>query len=125
MSYFSLTGNSAALNAAEALYRAAHNQTDRLNGLRAVVNSTDRSRATAMLNHFYDSWKDDTQMVETWFSMQSAGDGVTVETIESLMQHQAFDITNPNKVRSVLGGFISNFKAYHNAKGDALWLCGR
>ncbi|TCS40194.1 aminopeptidase N [Reinekea marinisedimentorum] len=120
LGYFALmTGNSTALNAAEALYRAAHNQTDRLNGLRAVVNSTNRSRANAMLNHFYDSWKDDTQMVETWFSMQSASDGVSVDSISALMQHEAFDITNPNKVRSVLGGFISNFKSFHNSAGDA------
>jgi aminopeptidase N len=119
LSYFSLTGDNSALSSAEALYRAAHNQTDRLNGLKAVVNSTDRNRATSLLNHFYDGWCDDTQMVETWFSMQSGCEGVTVQTIATLMQHEAFDITNPNKVRSVLGGFIANFKAFHNNSGDS------
>lgn len=33
------------------------------------------------------------------------------------MQHPAFDMTNPNKVRSVLSGFAQNFKAFHDEQG--------
>ena len=117
MYYWVATGAPEAVTFAEALYRAANNQTDRLNGLSAVLESNDRDRKTMLLAHFYRQWSSDTQMVETWLSLQSSAAGVTLERIRELMAHEAFDLTNPNKVRRVLGGFAANFKQFHDTNG--------
>ena len=116
--YWVLTDDKMALNCAEALYRAAQNQTDRLNGLKAVMASQDVDRQQRLLAHFYRHWQQDTQMVETWLVLQASAEGMTVADIVQLMAHDAFDFTNPNKVRSVLGAFTQNFKAFHDAQGE-------
>lgn len=116
--YWVCTGSAEALTFAEAHYRAANNQTDRFNGIMAVMKSSDVVRQQVLRDHFYRQWKDDTQMVETWFGMQSNAQSVEVAVLRELMQHDAFDMTNPNKVRAVLGNFAMNFEAFHDAKGD-------
>ncbi len=117
LSYWVTTEAEEAVTFAEALYRAANNQTDRLNGLRSVLESKDGNRKTSLLMHFYRHWKDDTQMVETWFSMQSSAGASKLSDVAPLLEHEAFDFTNPNKVRSVLGGFAGNFKQFHDTEG--------
>jgi aminopeptidase N len=118
LNYWVNSGDGEAVNYAEALYRAAHNQTDRLCGLKAVLESGETQRQQSLIDHFYRHWKDDTQMIETWFALQAGSDGVKVAQLKELMAHEAFDMTNPNKVRSVLGGFAMNFKAFHDANGS-------
>lgn len=118
LQYWVKSGADEAVNYAEALYRAANNQTDRLNGLSAVLKTDDQTRQEALLAHYYRHWKDDTQMVETWLAMQTSATDVSVAQLQALMTHEAFDIKNPNKVRSVLGGFAGNFKSFHDNKGE-------
>lgn len=118
LQYWVKGGNDDAVNYAEALYRAANNQTDRQNGLLAVLKSDDTDRKDALLAHFYRQWKDDTQMVETWLAFQAGATDVTVDQLKALMTHEAFDIKNPNKVRSVLGQFAANFKSFHDDDGE-------
>ncbi len=118
LSYWVATGSEEAISYAEALYRAAHNQTDRLNGLKAVLQSKDEQRQQSLINHFYRHWQNDTQMVETWFSLQASAEAIDANAILTLMSHEAFDIKNPNKVRSVIGGFAANFKAFHGTNGE-------
>jgi len=118
LNYWTLSGDDNAVNYAEALYRAAQNQTDRLNGLRAALESEDINRKNAILAHFYRHWHEDTQMIETWFSLQAGAEGTSVASIKELMAHEAFDMTNPNKVRSVLGAFATNFKTFHDEAGE-------
>ena len=118
LNYWVASGASEAVSYAEALYRAAHNQTDRLNGFKAILESSDHQRQQSLVNHFHRHWQNDTQMVETWFSLQVSSAAVDVTAVKALMTHEAFDIKNPNKVRSVIGGFASNFKAFHGFNGD-------
>jgi aminopeptidase N len=42
-----------------------------------------------------------------------------VENVKKLMEHEAFDVTNPNKVRALVGGVVGgNFTAFHNKDGS-------
>lgn len=111
------TGDEDALQYAEAMYRAAQNHTDRMNALRAVLLSTDDGRKSSLIAHFYRHWQNDTQMLETWFAVQSGSPTVTVDQLRELMKHDAFDIKNPNKVRSIVGAFAMNFEAFHDNEG--------
>ena len=53
--------------------------------------------------------------------MQSASsDFADLQHIRMLMEHEAFDFLNPNKVRSVIGAFAGqNLKNFHALDGQA------
>lgn len=120
--YWLKAGDQAAFDFAADLYRQAGNQTDRSNALRAVLAGDDQALQEEMLESFYERWQGDNQMVEQWLSMQASAPGVTRADIEKLMQHEAFDLKNPNKVRSVIGGFANNVECFHDADGAGYQL---
>jgi len=60
------------------------------------------------LSVFHDRWQDNALVMEKWFQMESMSVvGGTVDRLKALMQHPSFDPNNPNKLRSVLGAFMS------------------
>jgi len=104
-------------------YDCANNMTDSSTALRALVNNPSESSKAMkdeLLAHFYQQWQSETLVVEQWLSMQSAAmvpDNLS--TIQALMQHEAFDIKNPNKVRSVIGAFChNNAVGFHKLDGS-------
>jgi aminopeptidase N len=104
-------------------YENANNMTDSSGALRAVVNNPSSQfpeMKKELLDHFYDRWSQETLVVEQWFSMQSAAIiPDNLQAIKALMQHDAFDIRNPNKVRSVIGAFChNNTVAFHQLDGS-------
>ena len=53
-----------------------------------------------VLSSFYDQWKDDTLVMLIWLSVQAQSEiPGNLESVRALMDHSAFDIKNPNKVR--------------------------
>lgn len=116
--YWVKAGDQSAYDYADELYRRATNQTDRGNALQAAMAGEDHSLQDELLGHFYEQWKGDTQMVEQWLSLQASAPGAKPSDIEKLMQHTAFDLKNPNKVRSVIGGFARNTEAFHDEAGE-------
>ena len=68
---------------------------------------------------FYGRWKHDTLVLDKWFSLQAMSHlPGTLESVERLMEHPAFDIRNPNKVRSLVGAFChGNQVRFHDAGG--------
>ncbi|MEX0623950.1 MAG: DUF3458 domain-containing protein, partial [Saccharospirillum sp.] len=120
--YWLKAGDQAAFDFAAELYAGATNQTDRSNALRAVLAGDAEALQQSLLSDFYERWQSDTQMVEQWLTMQAGTPGMTVAGIETLMQHPAFDIKNPNKVRSVIVGFAMNTESFHDEKGEGYAL---
>ncbi len=43
---------------------------------------------------------------------------ISIAKMNTIMKNKAFDIRNPNKVRSLIGGFCHNLKAFHNPDGS-------
>ena len=67
-------------------------------------------------------------MINLWFSLQAASDGLaTIDDVNALLQHEAFDMKNPNKVRSVIAVFAGqNLRRFHAKDGKAyMWLAER
>ncbi len=64
-------------------------------------------------------WQDDALVMDKWFALQALSDRPgTLSRVQKLMEHPAFAITNPNKVRSLIGAFChSNLVAFHAADG--------
>ncbi|MDC3314456.1 aminopeptidase N [Alphaproteobacteria bacterium] len=73
----------------------------------ALNNSLSSARDVG-LSVFHDRWQDNALVMEKWFQMESMSVvGGTVDRLKALMQHPSFDPNNPNKLRSVLGAFMS------------------
>ncbi len=102
---------------AESLFRNADNMTEQsgaLNLWSSVVNTEWHGAMDA----FYDQWKSDAQVVEKWLAIRASARGVRVEDIRQLTEHDAFDWGNPNRIRSVIGGFaMRNPAAFHASDG--------
>lgn len=76
-----------------------------------------------LLECFYQYWQEDIDAINYWFFIQiSAHTPNVVKQVERLMQHPAFDLTNPNKVYAVLGAFIKNPYGFHALSGAGYQL---
>ena len=97
----------------------ANNMTDVLSGLTVLSHHENALRQNA-LDTFYEKWKHDAQVVEKWFAIQAGADLPDVlDRVKALMQHEAFSLTNPNKVRSLIGRYCAgNIVHFHAADGS-------
>lgn len=100
-------------------FETANNMTDVLSALGCLSHYDTELRQKA-LEQFYDKWKHDAQVVEKWFAIQAGSDLPNIlDKVKTLMQHEAFTLTNPNKVRSVVGRFCAgNIAHFHAADGS-------
>lgn len=100
-------------------FETANNMTDVLSALGCLSHYDTELRQQA-LDQFYDKWKHDAQVVEKWFAIQVGSDFSNIlDKVKTLMQHEAFTLTNPNKVRSVVGRFCAgNIAHFHAADGS-------
>ncbi|AWF83382.1 aminopeptidase N [Microbulbifer sp. A4B17] len=120
LSYMCVTETEDALDIAQTQFETAGNMTDSAAALAVIINHAAEKRAQDLIREFYERWKADTQVVELWLSQQSCSPKRgTLENVRALMQHPAFEMKNPNKVRSVIGGFANrNFKQFHKKDGS-------
>lgn len=102
---------------AEEQYYAATNMTDRLAAFAALLHSSYENKA-ALIADFYSHWQDDALVLDKWFTMQALTPEIQVlSAIHKLLDHPSFSITNPNKVRSLIGAFTANMRAFHRTDG--------
>ncbi len=113
-------GDEDALTLAKKQLANATNMTDESAALIALVNSDFVEERELALDDFYTKWKADPQVVEQWFAIQSGSSiAGTLERITRLMAHEAFDIKNPNKVRSVISAFCNqSLINFHEVTGS-------
>jgi aminopeptidase N len=88
----------------------------RFNALAALVHSGHELAAPA-LERFHALFKDEALVLDKWFSVQASTG--TAEDVKRLIAHPAFDLKNPNRVRSVIGAFaMQNLAAFHAPDGS-------
>jgi aminopeptidase N len=104
---------------ATAQLAASDNMTDSLAALRGLL-WTGAAEAEPALADFERKWRDDALVMDKWFVIQSSVPGAgTVARVQELMEHPAFSLANPNKVRSLVGVFaMMNPTAFHAADGS-------
>jgi len=98
-------------------YHAADNMTDAMGALvpLASCNCPERSEA---LEDFYRRWQGDRQVVDKWFSLRAMSDlPGTIADVRSLIGHPAFELTNPNRFRALVGAFSQNQPHFHAPDG--------
>ncbi len=98
----------------------ADNMTERLAGLACLVNSPFNDEAEKALESFAERFENDPLVMDQWFSVQAAaGLPGGLERVQHLLNHPAFSIKNPNKVRALVGAFSTqNTANFHAADGS-------
>ncbi|MGH6885665.1 MAG: DUF3458 domain-containing protein, partial [Geminicoccales bacterium] len=98
--------------------QGADNMTDRVAALDLLAASDLPERAPALAD-FYAKWRDDALVVDKWFALQAMAQRPdAIEVVTGLLGHEAFTLTNPNRVRSLIGAFAhGNPTGFHRADG--------
>lgn len=97
----------------------AKNMTDQIAALTQIVNSS-HPEAERCLAQFYQQWQQEPLVIDKWFALQAASPvPSTFDTVIELMQHPAFDLKVPNRVRALIGAFSqANPLHFHAANGQ-------
>lgn len=120
LSYLMLTGRAQVLEATLEQFEACDNMTERLTALAVLVNSPFQEERARALQSFAEHFKDNPLVMDQWFSVQ-AGSPLPggLARVRGLMEHPAFTLKNPNKVRALIGAFAGqNLVNFHAADGS-------
>jgi aminopeptidase N len=122
--YLTAADDDAAAKLADAHYRRATNMTDMIAGLAALSRMNSPLRDAAFAS-FYDRFRNDPLVLDKWLALQ-AGSPLpgTLAGVRTLMRHPAFDIKNPNRVRSLVGTFAGNHLRFHAKDGEGYRFLG-
>ena len=105
----------AGVELAQAQFAAATNMTDTMAALGILARASSVARDEA-LAAFYERFANDALVIDKWFALQAVQpEGDTLATVRSLMNHPAFSIRNPNRVRSLIGSFANANPTRFNA----------
>ncbi len=98
---------------------ASDNMTDTLAAIQGLVLKGSPA-ASAALSAFESEWGNDALVMDKWFMIQAIKPGrETLDTVRKLMDHPAFSIRNPNKIRALIGVFsMLNPTGFHAADGS-------
>jgi aminopeptidase N len=119
LDYLSLLEAGATLAAAH--FDAATNMTDRAAALSVLAHRHAGSpQAAEALAAFEARYRVDPLAMDKWFQVQASTPGPhAVETVRGLTSHAAFSISNPNRVRALVGTFANaNQTGFHRADGE-------
>jgi aminopeptidase N len=99
------------------------NMTNQSAALRILVNNGSelgRALSAKALAEFYTQWHQEPLVVDQWFVIQAmAQTEGALDRIKALMDHEAFSLRNPNKVRSLIGAFCAqNHLGFHHESGS-------
>ncbi|MFV1976717.1 MAG: aminopeptidase N C-terminal domain-containing protein, partial [Candidatus Scalindua sp.] len=119
LNYLVTLGTEEAIEAAYEQFKKSNNMTDVMAALGSLVNIDCPERVKA-LAAFYDKWKKDILVVDKWLSLQALSRlPDTLDHVKKLKKHEAFNMQNPNKVRSLIGAFChGNLAGFHQANGE-------
>lgn len=108
LSYLMCTDNPDIKRLCKQQYQQANNMTDCMAALTLYVHHN-AENYHELLEEFYEKWQDNALVMDKWFIIQATSPAFgTLDNVLELMNHSAFSIENPNKVRSLVGAFSSN-----------------
>ena len=118
LSYLSQLEHGDSYYLANQQFAQAKTMTDQISALGAIVNSNNPAKENC-LARFYQQWQNEALVIDKWFSLQaSSSQSDTLNTVQKLLQHPAFDLKNPNRVRALVGAFSqANPVHFHAASG--------
>ena len=108
LGYLASRGQAEDVNRAATHFTQSKNLTDETAALSILseINAPERDAAMA---RFYERWKGDHLVIDSWFSCQAAAPlPSTLANVKGLTRHPLFSIKNPNKVRALIGVFATS-----------------
>ena len=97
-------------------FNSAKNMTDQMAALTVIVTNPHPARQKCLAD-FYHQWRTEALVIDKWFALQACSSMPdTFETVQCLMNHPAFDLMNPNRVRSLIGAFSQANPLHFHAK---------
>jgi aminopeptidase N len=123
LAYLAATETDAAIELCRDQYDNADNMTDTLAALGSLLQiDTDGAHQLSrrLLDDFYRRFSHESLAVNQWFQMQATATRPgALQRVQQLMQHPAYDPSNPNKVRSLVAAFCNaNPVNFHQADGS-------
>ena len=118
LAYLALLPDSAARQACFEQFAESDNMTDRMAALTSLVYNR-LPKWEEALAAFYHQFQEDPLVVDKWFSLQAtAPRQETLAKVLELMEHPAFTMRNPNRVRALVGAFAhGNPACFHDLSG--------
>jgi aminopeptidase N len=123
LAYLTAAPSDESIALAQQQFDEAGNMTDRVAALAGLVHARAPSAQDA-LQRFYDEFKAEALVVDKWFAMQASNPTTDVNRVRELMQHEAFNLRNPNRARSLVATFCgANPVQFHapDGSGYAFW----
>ena len=118
LAYLMTLEDDAAIELCLTQFDSADNMTDQLAAFVGLVHSA-RPERQDVVTRFYEQWQGDSLVLDKWFAVQAtAPQPIALATVEKLLAHPAFQLKNPNKVRSLIGSFAAgNSVCFHDSTG--------
>jgi aminopeptidase N len=105
LDFLAANGEDRAIDLALAQYQSADNMTDRMAALE-TLSQHDRAERRHALEDFYARYANDPLIIDKWLALQAAiPEPSALERVKALTSHPAFSITNPNRIRALIGSF--------------------
>jgi len=103
----------------KAQFSKANNMTDSLAAMAASVAAQLPCRDELLLA-FDERWHQDGLVMDKWFTLQATSPEPDVlNRVRALLSHRSFTLSNPNRIRALIGAFASaNPSAFHAADGS-------
>lgn len=100
-------------------YRAAGNMTDRVAAL-GYISLYDVPERTEAFEDFYRRYAADPLIIDKWLGLQAGiPEAATLDRVRALTRHPAFSLSNPNRVRALIGAFAhGNVTQFNRADGE-------
>lgn len=101
-------------------FATAKTMTDQVASFALLVNCSDSLVRQEAIDAFYAQWANEELVLDKWFAIQAMSElPNTLEQVKNLLNHPAFSIKNPNKVRAVIGAFcMYNPRHFHDLNGQ-------
>ncbi|GHC32176.1 aminopeptidase N [Aidingimonas halophila] len=124
LSYLMAIEDEEAVELARNQFEDGHNMTDVRTALTLLTHSSRGDIADPALKAFGEKWAHDPLVMDQWFSIQvTRPQSDALERVKFLMDHPAFSLTNPNKVRALIGAFAGQNRVnFHRADGEGYRL---
>lgn len=99
-------------------YHRADNMTDAIGALMPLASCACPERHE-VLDDYYRRWQGDRLVIDKWFALQAASTlPGTLDELRQLLNHPDFELTNPNRFRSLVGVFSQrNQVRFHDPSG--------
>ncbi|MDB9952077.1 aminopeptidase N [Porticoccaceae bacterium] len=120
LNYLMLVGDTG-IELAWQQFKSADNMTDKAAALSALVNCPEASEyAERALAEFEAEYRDEALVMNLWLQIQAINSQAGgLARVRDLMNHSAFTMSNPNKLRSLIGAFCNaNLVNFHNPDGS-------